>query len=228
MSNEFKLVPGIWHPINAINDKNRYEPSFLLHCPDLICSDFNPSGVVEGHWCDDEGWHAAVWCGYHDEFHTKFVTPTLIMVIPSIAAPQPTALGGEPEVLMSVRAVLGGLTGLCYETIKPLDAPTVHGKTLELIDRAYLAPLQAEIASERELRRELGVRVHQLKDELKDVAHIKARNAELERLLQLSVLAVEDMVQVHSGQGDALSEQACIDLASAIRGTVYKPAGSEQ
>ncbi|WKW34354.1 hypothetical protein KIH13_12305 [Pseudomonas viridiflava] len=95
MSNEFKLVPGIWHPISEINDTNRYELSFLLHCPGLICSDFNPSGVVEGHWCDDEGWQAAVWCGYHDEFHTKFVTPTLIMTIPSIAAPQPPALGGE-------------------------------------------------------------------------------------------------------------------------------------
>lgn len=107
MSNECKLAPGIWHPISAINDTNRYEPSFLLHCPDLICSDFNPSGVVEGHWCDDEGWQAAVWCGHHDEFHTKFVTPTLVMTIPSIAAPQPPALGGDYDYRTDLSCYFG-------------------------------------------------------------------------------------------------------------------------
>ncbi|UBY97472.1 hypothetical protein LCG56_26675 [Pseudomonas cannabina pv. alisalensis] len=134
MSSERKLAPGVWHPISAINDSNRYAPSFLLHCPDLVCSDFNPSGVVEGHWCDDEGWQAAVWCGYHDEFHTKFVTPTLVMTIPSIAAPQPPAepvVWGAPKTVGQLIRQLQTLDS-ALETVAlyrlPDDIPGVGGK----------------------------------------------------------------------------------------------------
>ncbi|WP_439851115.1 hypothetical protein ACTACG_07140 [Pseudomonas syringae] len=144
MSNELKLAPGVWHPISAINDSNRYAPSYLLHCPDLICSDFNPSGVVEGHWCDDEGWQAAVWCGYHDEFHTKFVTPTLVMMIPSIADPQPPALGGE------LNEEISGLISIMRNAVRD-DANDggreyhQKAKVAEENLRSRLAPLQTEI-----------------------------------------------------------------------------------
>ncbi|WP_236470600.1 hypothetical protein [Pseudomonas syringae] len=216
MSNEFKLVPGIWHPISAINDTNRYEPSFLLHCPDLICSDFNPSGVVEGHWCDDEGWQAAVWCGYHDEFHTKFVTPTLIMTIPSIAAPQPPALGGVPAGIDLQRIVTEALMGMIAavtSTSPPTNEPPppfIQSGIDRAVSRisAHLAPLQAEI---EHLRAEGALIVQHMNDYKKERDHLKARCDELHRMLGLAWgsgdVSAEDCRKIDA----ALSKPAEID-----------------
>ncbi|MDU8454865.1 hypothetical protein [Pseudomonas syringae group sp. J254-4] len=228
MSNEFKLVPGIWHPINAINDGNRYEPSFLLHCPDLICSDFNPSGVVEGHWCDDEGWQAAVWCGYHDEFHTKFVTPMLIMTIPSIAAPQPPALGGELVSLI--------IRDLCEtEPHDGADAVHLRIEELETILQDRLAPLQAENSQLRqhkidymeaaeETRKALQAEITQLKrwqetvrensPLLNQLDQIKAQRADLEKLL----------ARIRGKRASCLSSYWFDEIDAALS----KPAGSEK
>ncbi|WP_163004415.1 hypothetical protein [Pseudomonas viridiflava] len=196
MSNECKLAPGIWHPISAINDTNRYEPSFLLHCPDLICSDFNPSGVVEGHWCDDEGWQAAVWCGYHDEFHTKFVTPTLIMTIPSIAAPQPPALGGVPAGLDLQRIVTEALMGMIAavtSTSPPANEPPppfIQAGIDRAVSRvsAHFAPLKAEI---EHLRAGGALIVQHMNDYKKERDQLKA---EAETLSE-TAMAQESMIE---------------------------------
>lgn len=114
------------------------------------------------------------------------------------AAPQPPALGGEHQskllklaANLANRRPLRPLQDLCerqssIKTSRLIEYVEMCGDTLAAIaldirnhTDACRAPLLAEIASERELRRELGVRVHQLKDELKDVAQLKA---EIERL----------------------------------------------
>lgn len=74
----------MWRKIEEIDDGTRYAPGLLLYAETLIDADFNPSGVVEGYWQDgdDESgdWVAAVWCGYHDEWHSKPVKPTHFMI----------------------------------------------------------------------------------------------------------------------------------------------------
>lgn len=224
MSNECKLAPGIWHPISAINDTNRYEPSFLLHCPDLICSDFNPSGAVEGHWCDDEGWQAAVWCGYHDEFHTKFVTPTLIMTIPSIAAPQPPALGGVPAGIDLQRIVTEALMGMIAavtSTSPPANEPPppfIQSGIDRAVSRisAHIAPLQAEIERLAALCIQKDERMAAMNESwagcITQRNQLKARCDELHRMLGLAW-----------GSGDVSAED-CRKIDAALS----KPAGSEQ
>lgn len=71
-----------WRPMVELTTQERYAGSYLLHCPDLISEDFNPQGVVDGYWQDEEGWLAGVFCGYHDEWHTKVVNPTHYMPVP--------------------------------------------------------------------------------------------------------------------------------------------------
>jgi hypothetical protein len=51
----------------------------------FIDEDFNPSGVIEGSWCD--GWIGAVWNGYTDQYDTNEVVPTHYRHHP---APPPT------------------------------------------------------------------------------------------------------------------------------------------
>ena len=72
-----------WQSIGEIDATNRYAHQYLLFSPELIDPDFNPSGTVLGHWCDDLGWQAPVWCGYCDQFHTKVVNPTHFMATPT-------------------------------------------------------------------------------------------------------------------------------------------------
>lgn len=80
-----------WRPIEELD--NRYLPGLLLYSASLIDEDFNPDGIVEGHWqdgiCEEEGeWVAAVWCDYHDTFETKVVKPTHYMVKPKFEVPK--------------------------------------------------------------------------------------------------------------------------------------------
>lgn len=113
-------------------------------------------------------------------------------------APQPPALGGEPEVLawttngpdpVFQERTIHHLWGSKCQAEKHLKSTNFYKgwKVGELIDRAHVVPLLAEIDSERTLRRNLAVRVHELKDELKDVQQerdtLKARCEELERLV---------------------------------------------
>jgi hypothetical protein len=70
----------VWLPIADIKDK--YIPGMFLYGPELVCPDFNPEGVVEGHWVDDIGWQGAVWNGYNDEWETKTINPTHFMLKP--------------------------------------------------------------------------------------------------------------------------------------------------
>lgn len=71
-----------WKLIDDIQPGARYEPGLLLYSATLIDEDFNPDGIVEGHWIDDIGWQASVWCGYHDTFETRVIVPTHFMLKP--------------------------------------------------------------------------------------------------------------------------------------------------
>lgn len=62
-----------WRPIE---EAEKYDGEFLLYGPSLIDPDFNPTGIVEGHWQDDEGWVGAVWCGCHDCWNAVVIEPT--------------------------------------------------------------------------------------------------------------------------------------------------------
>lgn len=69
-----------WRPIAEATVGDRFiDGPLWLAGPALIDEDYNPEGIVEGFWLDDIGWQAAVWCGYHDEWHTKTVEPTHFM-----------------------------------------------------------------------------------------------------------------------------------------------------
>lgn len=88
-----------WRPIEELSKPARYENAFLLFAEELRDPDYNPEGVVEGHWSDgplvdgpdgiDEAegvWIASVWCGYHDQWHAKEIKPTHYMPWPSAPA----------------------------------------------------------------------------------------------------------------------------------------------
>lgn len=62
-----------WRPIE---EAEKYNGEYLLYGPKLVDLDFNPAGVVEGHWQDDMGWVGAVWCGQHDCWHDTIIEPT--------------------------------------------------------------------------------------------------------------------------------------------------------
>jgi hypothetical protein len=61
-----------WCPINTAPEDR---PLWLFD-PTLIDLDFNPTGTFDGHWQDDEGWVAAVWCGCHDTWNYTVINPT--------------------------------------------------------------------------------------------------------------------------------------------------------
>lgn len=84
-----------WRPIAELED--RYIPGLLLYAESLVSEDFNPEGVVEGHWQDGDGiitdlndgeWVAAVWCDYHDTYETIPVKPTHFMLKPKFEGPK--------------------------------------------------------------------------------------------------------------------------------------------
>ena len=66
-------LAGDWQTIETAN---KYGEPVWLFDPALIEADFNPTGTVDGHWQDDEGWMGAVWDGYRDEWSTKVINPT--------------------------------------------------------------------------------------------------------------------------------------------------------
>ncbi|MEE5085106.1 hypothetical protein V2J74_10075 [Pseudomonas alliivorans] len=187
---------------------------------------------------------------------TQMRTVTQTYFEQAAAAPQPPALGGEHQskllklaANLANRRPLRPLQDLCerqssIKTSRLIEYVEMCGDTLAAIaldirnhTDACRAPLLAEIASERELRRELGVRVHQLKDELKDVAQLKARNAELESALKF--YADREHYHFESGNWDTVSgeplnilwcgdEPDFIEDGSVARNALSKPAGSEQ
>lgn len=62
-----------WRPIE---EAEKYDGEYLLYSSDLVDLDFNPSGVVEGHWQDGMGWVGAVWWGSQDCWQEKVINPT--------------------------------------------------------------------------------------------------------------------------------------------------------
>lgn len=84
-------LAGKWQPIGQAPKGGHV---LLLHCPALVDGDFNPEGVVEGHWQDGQfgseqpedhpgNWLAPHWNPIHDEWITKAVEPTHWMPQPA-------------------------------------------------------------------------------------------------------------------------------------------------
>lgn len=67
---------AIWLPIKEADKYGGNGGSYLLHAPELIDLDFNPEGVVDGHWQDDEGWIGAIWDNYQDCWAEQTIKPT--------------------------------------------------------------------------------------------------------------------------------------------------------
>lgn len=107
------------------------------------------------------------------------------------AAPVPPALDGEPE-RFDIEQIKGGAWR--YKASHN-GAIVMHAD-----HRAHVAQLQAEIGSERKLRRECAARIHELSDESKDL------KAEVERLRgALKFYADREHYHVESGNWDTVS-----------------------
>lgn len=71
-----------WHPITPdLPNDVKYSSNLLLWSKSLIHLDFNPEGVVDGHWCDGGGnpdgfWEGAIWNNDQDCFDTEIIKPT--------------------------------------------------------------------------------------------------------------------------------------------------------
>jgi len=48
----------------------------LVYADVFVNADFNPTGVIEAYWHDDEGWLGAMWNPQFDEWDTTVVQPT--------------------------------------------------------------------------------------------------------------------------------------------------------
>lgn len=74
-------VPGVWYPIEDIDGMEHTHVSLLLYSPAFVDPDFNPEGVLEGHYQDEGGWTAAVWNDSQDCFNTVMcLEPTHYMI----------------------------------------------------------------------------------------------------------------------------------------------------
>ncbi|WP_439885602.1 hypothetical protein ACTACK_10305 [Pseudomonas syringae] len=122
------------------------------------------------------------------------------------AAPQPPALGGEPETLAwLVRDSRDGQ----YSAHRHNPTGWAHGYDVsELIDRAHLAPLQAEYACLLGEHEDLLEKFNNLSAEQDQ---LKARCDELEGLLQMFIDNSDDT-----------------DVVELSRNALSKPAGSDQ
>jgi len=68
-----------WQPIETAPKDGS---PLLLFDRQRLDGDAHPTGAVEGHWCDDYGWQAAVWSMVSDLFLTKKIHPTHWMPLP--------------------------------------------------------------------------------------------------------------------------------------------------
>lgn len=132
------------------------------------------------------------------------------------AAPQPPALGGEPEVL--------GYLVSGFSTQFSKVAGGFDEQSIALIDRAHLAPLQADIAERWEHISELNSSIVELRAERDQ---LKARCDELEAALSGLVTineqhnaAVAKIIETPLGWKD--------DYLDIARAALSKPAGSEK
>ena len=84
-----------WKPIGRFPTsacaKSVIDPDYLFHSPDLVDEDFNPQGVVKGHWQDGVGFVAAVWNNDQDCWYSQKIYPTHFM--PKPRAPNTTFTG---------------------------------------------------------------------------------------------------------------------------------------
>lgn len=127
------------------------------------------------------------------------------------AAPQPPALGGEPETAAWLDLEKLKIGDMAYATRMKVN----HRQT-ELIDRAHVAPLQADI---KRLTYELNcskglanLTKGNLDEAKEEIDQLKARCDELHRMLGLAW-----------GDGDVSAEDC-----RKIDATLSKQAGSEQ
>ena len=151
------------------------------------------------------------------------------------AAPQPPALGGEPEVFAWAwsEVFVGGNfdgeeahDGISFGAEKPNIRPSISGtvvKYLPLVSRAHLALLQAEIERlTKYAEAEAKGGDSAVEDALfiaRKNRELRARNVHLEGLLQDSLPAL-DLA--------ASAFKRCKPIRDRARAALPKPAGSEQ
>lgn len=75
-----------WRPINTAP----FGRPILAYAADLVDEDFNPSGVVDAYWQDDEGWIGGIWNGSQDCWDAQPIRPTHWheKAGPAVAAPE--------------------------------------------------------------------------------------------------------------------------------------------
>lgn len=160
MSNEYKMLNcPFCGELPIITKHHREEMYNFIHRCEVL-------GPISRDFREDPMAHVEMW-------NTRFA-----------AAPQPPALGGEPEVLGWSKQLIAGR----YERAQFLrfteeeeDFCRRHGiRVVELIDRAHLAPLQAEIERLKDNVRWKAVADQQVKV----IDQLKAQRDELEALLK--------------------------------------------
>ncbi|NTE96716.1 hypothetical protein [Agrobacterium tumefaciens] len=163
------------------------------------------------------------------------ISPSFFMKMLINAAPQPPALGGEPEVLAIFKADGSAL----YQTKAGFERQ-LTGADIELVDRAHVARLQAELSlfkdgdlktealreQEAEIVRLRPVRLPERK--LVTVGllsesntHNKGWNACLDAAAQLNAkpaVAIEPTIEMME-QGSVASNY---DVSQAMAGTIYR------
>lgn len=59
-----KTTRNLWFPISELKDK--YHQPLMVASKKLIDLDFNPEGISQGYWQDEEGWVVNGWDGCGD------------------------------------------------------------------------------------------------------------------------------------------------------------------
>lgn len=133
-----------------------------------------------------------------------------------IAAPQPPALGGEPEVFHQYLSRGECARWHTLDESQLVEANQQGFTTRQLIDRAHIAPLQAEIERRDSKLETMRRKNNELND---DVAKLKARCDELEGLLR------ECRPALDQAAGGVFKEHRVI--RDKVKAAMSRPAGSE-
>lgn len=144
------------------------------------------------------------------------------------AAPKPPALGGEPETAAWLDLKKLKIGDMAYATRMKVN----HRQT-ELIDRAHLAPLQAEIKRQNLQLESFGEDVGQLKSEVEDLEserdQLKARCDELEKDAALMDYLQDQLVDtIYLDDGRIIDIAGRMTVREGVHAHMSKPAGSEQ
>lgn len=163
------------------------------------------------------------------------------------AAPQPPALGGDPDTLAVVTLGCFSSEELGDIDIEPqmsvlerIQQELVRSDSdehIELIDRAHIAPLQTENAQLRILSADQALNLKRVKRDYVELKaerdQLKARCDELEENYRLAIAEMEAVIEtglLSCVQHEELEADVCSSVKRFwdLRAALSKPAGSEQ